>query len=301
MKLEIKNICKSFSEKEVLKDISFNVESGKAMGFLGRNGAGKTTTLRALMGVFRQDQGEFLLDGKPFRPEDYKVGYLPEDRGMYPKEEIGHQLLYFGMLRGGQKKEIESNIDYWLDKVSLSEYKKKRLETLSKGNQQKIQIVEALVNKPDIIILDEPFSGLDPVNSMILKEIILSQIKENKLVIFSSHQMSYVEEFCDEITLIDKGQIVLTGNLSEIKNERGRNRFRLSASSTTDDLRAALSDYRDVSVKKDRDSFILHVPEEEKASGLLWKLLKMGVEPESFSPYLPSLTDIFVEMAGDRI
>lgn len=301
MKLEIKNICKSFSEKEVLKDISFNVESGKAMGFLGRNGAGKTTTLRALMGVFRQDQGEFLLDGKPFRPEDYKVGYLPEDRGMYPKEEIGHQLLYFGMLRGGQKKEIESNIDYWLDKVSLSEYKKKRLETLSKGNQQKIQIVEALVNKPDIIILDEPFSGLDPVNSMILKEIILSQIKENKLVIFSSHQMSYVEEFCDEITLIDKGQIVLTGNLSEIKNERGRNRFRLSASSTTDDLRAALSDYRDVSVKKDRDSFILHVPEEEKASGLLWKLLKKGVEPESFSPYLPSLTDIFVEMAGDRI
>ena len=301
MKLEIKNICKSFSEKKVLKDISFNVESGKAMGFLGRNGAGKTTTLRALMGVFRQDQGEFLLDGKPFRPEDYKVGYLPEDRGMYPKEEIGHQLLYFGMLRGGQKKEIESNIDYWLDKVSLSEYKKKRLETLSKGNQQKIQIVEALVNKPDIIILDEPFSGLDPVNSMILKEIILSQIKENKLVIFSSHQMSYVEEFCDEITLIDKGKIVLTGNLSEIKNERGRNRFRLSASSTTDDLRAALSDYRDVSVKKDRDSFILHVPEEEKASGLLWKLLKKGVEPESFSPYLPSLTDIFVEMAGDRI
>ena len=301
MKLEIKSICKSFSEKEVLKDISFNVESGKAMGFLGRNGAGKTTTLRALMGVFRQDQGEFLLDGKPFRPEDYKVGYLPEDRGMYPKEEIGHQLLYFGMLRGGQKKEIESNIDYWLDKVSLTEYKKKRLETLSKGNQQKIQIVEALVNKPDIIILDEPFSGLDPVNSMILKEIILSQIKENKLVIFSSHQMSYVEEFCDEITLIDKGQIVLTGNLSEIKNERGRNRYRLSASNTMDDLRAALSDYRDVSVKKDRESFILHVPEEEKASGLLWKLLKKGVEPESFSPYLPSLTDIFVEMAGDRI
>jgi len=301
LKLEIKSICKSFSEKEVLKDISFNVESGKAMGFLGRNGAGKTTTLRALMGVFRQDQGEFLLDGKPFRPEDYKVGYLPEDRGMYPKEEIGHQLLYFGMLRGGQKKEIESNIDYWLDKVSLTEYKKKRLETLSKGNQQKIQIVEALVNKPDIIILDEPFSGLDPVNSMILKEIILSQIKENKLVIFSSHQMSYVEEFCDEITLIDKGQIVLTGNLSEIKNERGRNRYRLSASNTMDDLRAALSDYRDVSVKKDRESFILHVPEEEKASGLLWKLLKKGVEPESFSPYLPSLTDIFVEMAGDRI
>src|SRR5690554_4669285 len=221
MKLEIKNIHKSFSGQKILKDISFQVESGKAMGFLGRNGAGKTTTLRALMGVFKQDSGEFLMDGKIFDPNDYKVGYLPEERGMYPKEEIGHQLRYFGMLRGGEKKEIEANIDYWLGRVNLLEYKKKKLETLSKGNQQKIQIVEALVNNPDIVILDEPFSGLDPVNSMVLKDIILELIKKKKLVIFSSHQMSYVEEFCDEITLINKGEIVLHGSLQKIKEERG--------------------------------------------------------------------------------
>lgn len=301
MKLEVRNIYKSFSDNLILKDISFQVESGKAMGFLGRNGAGKTTTLRALMGVFRQDKGEFFLDGKVFRPEDYKVGYLPEERGMYPKEEIGHQLQYFGMLRGGEKKEIQRNIDYWLDRVNLSEYKKKRLETLSKGNQQKIQIVEALVNNPDIVILDEPFSGLDPVNSMVLKEIIMELIRDNRLVIFSSHQMSYVEEFCDEITLIDKGEIVLTGNLSSIKSQRGKNRIRVeSREDSPDRLKSALKGFGEITVKQDKTSHILHVPGEDNPSVIMKALLDQGVQLRSFSPYLPSLTDIFVETAGDR-
>ena len=301
MKLVVRNIYKSFSDNLILKDISFQVESGKAMGFLGRNGAGKTTTLRALMGVFRQDKGEFFLDGKVFRPEDYKVGYLPEERGMYPKEEIGHQLQYFGMLRGGEKKEIQRNIDYWLDRVNLSEYKKKRLETLSKGNQQKIQIVEALVNNPDIVILDEPFSGLDPVNSMVLKEIIMELIRDNRLVIFSSHQMSYVEEFCDEITLIDKGEIVLTGNLSSIKSQRGKNRIRVeSREDSPDRLKSALKGFGEITVKQDKTSHILHVPGEDNPSVIMKALLDQGVQLRSFSPYLPSLTDIFVETAGDR-
>lgn len=302
MKLEVRNIYKSFSDVEILKDISFEVESGKAMGFLGRNGAGKTTTLRALMGVFKQDKGEFILDGKIFRPEDYKVGYLPEERGMYPKEEIAHQLLYFGMLRGGEKKEIQKNIDYWLERVSLSEYKKKRLDTLSKGNQQKIQIVEALVNNPDIVILDEPFSGLDPVNSMVLKDIIIELIKENKLVIFSSHQMSYVEEFCDEITLINRGEIVLTGNLDKIKTLRGRNRFRVQAERADEgNLRSVLSPFGEVEVKKDKTSYIIHVPDVDSPSLIMKTMLDRGMEMRSFSPYRPSLTDIFVETAGDQI
>lgn len=301
MKLEVKNIHKSFSDVKILKDISFEVESGKAMGFLGRNGAGKTTTLRALMGVFRQDQGEFILDGKIFRPEDYKVGYLPEERGMYPKEEIAHQLEYFGKLRGGEKNELRKNIDYWLDRVELSSYKKKKLETLSKGNQQKIQIVQSLVTNPDIIILDEPFSGLDPVNSMVLKDIIMELISENKLVIFSSHQMSYVEEFCDEITLINQGEIVLTGNLSRIKVERGRNRIRLSADKSDDSiLKRALSSFGETHIREDKTSYIVHIPEEDNPSVIMRKLLEEGVEVKSFSPYLPSLTEIFVETAGDR-
>lgn len=302
MKLEVKNIHKSFSDVKILKDISFEVESGKAMGFLGRNGAGKTTTLRALMGVFRQDQGEFILDGKIFRPEDYKVGYLPEERGMYPKEEIAHQLEYFGKLRGGDKNELRRNIDYWLDRVDLSAYKKKKLETLSKGNQQKIQIVQSLVNNPDIVILDEPFSGLDPVNSMVLKDIIVELISANKLVIFSSHQMSYVEEFCDEITLINQGEIVLTGNLKRIKTERGKNRIRLSADKADENmLRKALSSFGETHIREDKTSYIVHVPGEDNPSVIMRRLLEEGVEVGSFSPYLPSLTEIFVETAGDKL
>lgn len=300
MKLEIKNIHKSFSGQKILKDISFQVESGKAMGFLGRNGAGKTTTLRALMGVFKQDAGEFLMDGKVFHPEDFKVGYLPEERGMYPKEEIAHQLRYFGMLRGGDKKEIDANIDYWLSRVSLQDYKKKKLETLSKGNQQKIQIVEALVTNPDIIILDEPFSGLDPVNSMVLKDIILELIKKNKLVIFSSHQMSYVEEFCDEITLINKGEIVLSGNLQAIKEERGKNRLRLKTDTSEDTLRRILLPHGLQELKKDKQSYILHVGESASTSQVIRPLLEEQVEIESFSPYYPTLTEIFVETAGEN-
>lgn len=300
MKLEIKNIHKSFSGQKILKDISFQVESGKAMGFLGRNGAGKTTTLRALMGVFKQDAGEFLMDGKIFNPDDYKVGYLPEERGMYPKEEIGHQLRYFGMLRGGDKKEIEANIDYWLSRVDLLEYKKKKLETLSKGNQQKIQIVEALVNNPDIVILDEPFSGLDPVNSMVLKDIILELIKKKKLVIFSSHQMSYVEEFCDEITLINKGEIVLHGSLQKIKEDRGKDRLRLKTSASEDTLYAVLSPHGLKDLKKDKLSYILHMAENTESDAILRPLLEEKIQIESFSPYYPTLTDIFVETAGEK-
>ena len=300
MKLEIKNIHKSFSGQKILKDISFQVESGKAMGFLGRNGAGKTTTLRALMGVFKQDAGEFLMDGKIFNPDDYKVGYLPEERGMYPKEEIGLQLRYFGMLRGGDKKEIEANIDYWLSRVDLLEYKKKKLETLSKGNQQKIQIVEALVNNPDIVILDEPFSGLDPVNSMVLKDIILELIKKKKLVIFSSHQMSYVEEFCDEITLINKGEIVLHGSLQKIKEDRGKDRLRLKTSASEDTLYSDLSPHGLKDLKKDKLSYILHMAENTESNAILRPLLEEKIQIESFSPYYPTLTDIFVETAGEK-
>lgn len=299
MKLEINHIYKSFSNKEILKDISFQVESGKAMGFLGRNGAGKTTTLRALMGVFKQDQGTFLLDGQVFKPEDYKVGYLPEERGMYPKEEIGHQLRYFGMLRGGTKKEVDQNIDYWLERVQLLDYKKKKLETLSKGNQQKIQIVEALVNNPDLVILDEPFSGLDPVNSMVLKDIILELIGQKKLVIFSSHQMSYVEEFCDEITLINQGQIVLTGNLQDIKEQRGKNHLRVKTPLSKEDLYGLLRSQGLLAIKEDKQSFILETAEGTSSQDLLKTLVTQGIQVDSFSPYYPSLTDIFVETAGD--
>ena len=213
MLLELKNINKSFGEKEVLRNISFSAESGKAFGLLGRNGAGKTTTIRILMNVFAADSGEILIDGKPIDHKQISIGYLPEERGLYPKKIILDQLIYFAELRGMNRREATKSVDYWLERLGMSEYRNKRLDTLSKGNQQKIQLVTALAHDPHIVILDEPFSGLDPVNAMLLKDVVKEQIAKGKIVLFSSHQMSYIEEFCDSIAIINKGEIAISGEL----------------------------------------------------------------------------------------
>lgn len=216
MKLEIKNVNKTFDKTQILHDVSFTVESGKAMGFLGRNGAGKTTTIRSLMDVFKADSGEFLLDGKPLDRNKYKIGYLPEERGMYQKIKILDQLIYFGELKGMSKKDAKESAMAGLERLELESYANKKMETLSKGNQQKIQILQAVINDPDIIIFDEPFSGLDPVNAQVLKDIIVEYINKNRIVLFSSHQMNLVEEFCDDITFIKKGHILLSDNLNKL-------------------------------------------------------------------------------------
>ena len=189
MILELKSIEKSFGEKQVLRGISFSAEGGRAFGLLGRNGAGKTTAIRILMGVFPADGGEVLLDGKPIDYRRVGIGYLPEERGLYPKKIILDQLVYFAELKGMKKKDAVEAIDRWLDRLGMREYRNKRLDTLSKGNQQKIQLITALAHDPDIVILDEPFSGLDPVNAMLLKDVVREEIARGKVVLFSSHQM----------------------------------------------------------------------------------------------------------------
>ena len=185
MILELQNISKSFGEKQVLRGISFSAEGGRAFGLLGRNGAGKTTAIRILMGVFPADSGAVLLDGKPIDHKRVGIGYLPEERGLYPKKIILDQLVYFAELKGMTKKDAVSAVDYWLERLGMSEYRQKRLDTLSKGNQQKIQLVTALAHDPAIVILDEPFSGLDPVNAMLLKDVVREEIakgyRENTL------------------------------------------------------------------------------------------------------------------------
>lgn len=219
MILEVKNIRKSFGDKEVLHGVSFQVESGKALGLLGRNGAGKTTTIRILMDVFHANSGEILLDGRQFQPRKHQIGYLPEERGLYPKRTVIDQMVYLATLRGMKPGEARVSAKKWLERLEVAEYETKKLETLSKGNQQKVQLAATLVNNPDMVILDEPFSGLDPVNSQILKDVVNELINDKRLVIFSSHQMSYVEEFCDNIAIINQGQVVLDGQLKDIKKE----------------------------------------------------------------------------------
>ncbi|MDC7289820.1 ATP-binding cassette domain-containing protein [Blautia schinkii] len=304
MKLEVRGLRKTFGENEVLHGISFSVESGSALGLLGRNGAGKTTTIRILMDVFKSTGGTVLLDGKPFQPKQYHIGYLPEERGLYPKKTVSEQLIYLGMLRGLSAKEAKEKMRWWLERMGVTEYENRKLETLSKGNQQKVQLAQTLICNPDIIILDEPFSGLDPVNSQILKDVIKEQIRDGKLVIFSSHQMSYVEEFCEDIAILNHGEVVLSGDLREIKREFGRDRLALSSlDESTSDLARRLNDmFSDLleveKVKKDR--VIIRKKHPDNKNAILSRLLEQDVDLEFFGLYEPSLNDIFVEKAGDE-
>ena len=304
MKLEVKNIRKSFSGNEVLHGISFSVESGKALGLLGRNGAGKTTTIRILMDVFKCDSGEILIDGKPFIPKNHQIGYLPEERGLYPKKKVTEQIVYLASLRGISKKEAKENTLKWLKQLGIEDYANRKLDTLSKGNQQKVQLAQTLVCNPEIIVLDEPFSGLDPVNAQILKDVVTELIQNNKIVIFSSHQMSYVEEFCEDIAIINKGNVALSGNLKEIKKDFGKNRLILSASNYSleelkkiceEQLANLVSIYE---VKK--DFLVLELCENTTKNNLLKHILATNIDIEKFAIYEPTLTDIFVLKAGDE-
>ena len=220
--------------------------------------------------------------------------------GLYPKQKVLEQLIYFGELRGLRTKEAKKNSLYWLEKLGVLEYKDKKLETLSKGNQQKVQIAETLLCNPDIVILDEPFSGLDPVNSQILKDAIQELIAEDKLVIFSSHQMSYVEEFCEEITLIDKGDIVLSGNLKAIKKDHGMNRISLSAINyNTEELNKILINKIDnIKALEKNGDLIIELLNNKTKNELLNDLINLNIDIEKFSVYEPSLTDIFVHKVG---
>lgn len=295
MKLELKNITKSFSGTQILKDISFTIQSGRALGFLGRNGAGKTTTIRALMNVFKPDSGYFHLDGKEIDRNKYKFGYLPEERGMYQEVKIIDQLVYFGELRGLTKKEAKERAKELLEKVELSEYENKKLKVLSKGNQQKIQIIQSIIHDPDIVIFDEPFSGLDPVNAQSLKNIISEYISRDKIVLFSSHQMSLVEEFCDDVVFIKQGEIKLFGNLEEIKVEKGKDKYIIKTN--TSDALSLLKNLPNIKhVKELKNGIFIETEKNSDINELLKNIIDSRIEINSFVPYRISLEDLFIEL-----
>ena len=296
MILELRNIDKSFGEKEVLKGVSFTAEGGKAFGLLGRNGAGKTTSIRILMNVFPANSGEVLIDGKPIDYDKIGIGYLPEERGLYPKKLIIDQLVYFAELKGMSAKDAVRAVDYWLGRLGMSEYRNKKLDTLSKGNQQKIQLVTALAHNPDIVILDEPFSGLDPVNAMLLKDVVKEQIAKGKIVLFSSHQMSYIEEFCDSIAIINAGKVAISGDLHEIKRTYPRDKIVVSTQAP-EKIKADLGDI--CTEREDGMLLIQLVSPDEKQS--MMKRLVESYDIDEVKVFEPSLNDIFVEYAGAQV
>lgn len=296
MKVEFRNINKSFGENHVLKDICFSTESGKALGLLGRNGAGKTTSIRILMGVFYADSGQVLIDGKPIDRSKLVMGYLPEERGMYPKQTIINQLMYFTMLKGVSKNKAKESSLKYLSKLGMADYANKKLETLSKGNQQKIQLIATLASEPDIIVLDEPFSGLDPVNAQMLKNLIREQQENGKIIIFSSHQMNYIEEFCENIIILKDGRVVLDGEITQIKRSYERNKILLNTDSNIDSIQKALPFKTSVV----QDGLMIYIDHENQKSELIKQLLDLNIDINSIKVYEPDLNSIFIEYTEDK-
>lgn len=295
MILEVKDITKNFGEKSVLKGISFSAQSGEALGLLGRNGAGKTTTIRIIMQLFPPNSGEVLVDGKPLSIREINVGYMPEERGLYPKKKIMEQLIYFAELKGVSKDVAIERANKLLDRLQMTEYKDAKLETLSKGNQQKIQLVTTLISNPDIVILDEPFSGLDPVNAMLLKDVVRELIADGKIVIFSSHQMNYIEEFCNNIVIINGGQIAVSGAIKDIKRSYTKNLV-LIESDDNEAVKTALASIDFVKDATQIDSGIkVELLDGHDIKNLMSELSKLDVLVSGISLYEPSLSEIFVD------
>ena len=294
MILELKNIEKSFGETKVLTGISFKAEGGKAFGLLGRNGAGKTTSIRILMNVFPANSGEILIDGQPIDYKKVGFGYLPEERGLYPKKIIIDQLTYFAELKGMKHKDAINAIDYWLGRLDMTEYRNKRLDILSKGNQQKIQLITALAHDPDIVILDEPFSGLDPVNAMLLKDVVKEQIAKGKIVLFSSHQMSYIEEFCDSIAILNNGKIAISGDLHDIKRNYPRDRLVVR----TENPSAISAAFGANCTVTENGTLLIQLASPDDKKTVMTQIIQ-NYDVDEVKVFEPSLNDIFVEFAGD--
>lgn len=291
MKLTISHLQKSFTGKQVLKDLCLQAESGSALGLLGRNGAGKTTTIRILLDLFPADGGEILLDGKPIDRTIIRFGYLPEEKGLYPKKKILDQLIYFAQLKGMAYSDAKTQCMAWLKKFGLDAYANKKLDTLSKGNQQKTALITALVHDPDIVILDEPFSGLDPVNARVLEDAVREEIARGKIVLFSGHQMNYIEEFCNNIAILRDGKIVLAGSLRDIRASYPQNRLLVRSQNISEIIE-----------KYDAQPFETNgaviTMEQETDKHALMQELSESYDLDEMRIMMPTLADIFVDYAG---
>lgn len=301
MKLEIRRLYKNFGDHEVLKGVDFAVESGSSLGLLGRNGAGKTTTIRIIMDVFSADGGEVLLDGRPFRQGDFRIGYLPEERGLYPKRLIVDQLQYLANLRGLSISDAKRSVHKWLSRMELAEYANKKVDSLSKGNQQKIQLAVAMLNDPDILILDEPFSGLDPVNAMLLKDIVRESIEAGKIVLFSSHQMNYVEEFCRDIAILNHGQIVLDTDIDAHKRSYDRRHLVVDLPQGAQAQAAAYLTGKGLRAEIAGRELHLYVRDGRDTLPVLSGMGDSGLPVEGYRVFEPTLEDIFVEYTASAI
>lgn len=296
MGLKVENVSKYFDNKLVVDNISFEINEPGVFGLLGTNGAGKTTTIRMILGIIKKDKGEITWNGKAVDRKNVNFGYLPEERGIYPKSKIFDQLLYFAELKGMKVQEASEEIKDWMERLKIDEYQNMTAEKLSKGNQQKVQFITAILNNPELIVLDEPFSGLDPVNTELLKEVIIELVKKGKYIIMSSHQMTSIEEFCKDVVIINKGKTVLKGNLKEIKNSYPANRLEINADK---DITSYINEAGMTIEKNIDNNYEIKIENEEQAHSLMKTLVVQGVKLNKFELQKPSLNDIFIEKVGE--
>ena len=296
MGLKIENVSKSYGNKKVVDNINIELNNPGVFGLLGTNGAGKTTTIRMLLGILKKDEGKISWNGKEVTRKNVNFGYLPEERGIYPKTKIYDQLMYFAKLKGMKQEDADKQINYWMKRLEVEEYKNMTAEKLSKGNQQKIQFITAVVHDPDLVVLDEPFSGLDPVNTELIRNIILELIEKQKYIIMSAHQMSVVEEFCTDILILNKGKTVLQGNLTEIKNTYPANKVLII---TKENIEDKIKEVNLSILLKKENEYEVKIDNEEQAHNLLNLLVNSNIKIEKFEIKKPSLHDIFIEKVGE--
>ncbi len=291
MSLVVNNISKQYGSFTALHSLSFEMQKPGVYALLGTNGAGKTTAIRMILGMLSKNSGEVLWNGNPISPIKDRVGYLAEERGLYPKYKIIDQLAYFAKLKGVSKADFVKSADYWLNRFDISEYRNKTADQLSKGNQQKVQLTAALISDPEILILDEPLSGLDPVNADLFKDIISEQVAKHKYIIMSSHQMELIESFCTELTILHHGTAVLQGNLAEIKKASGRVNLSVKCDGDIMPL-AQRSGLVPIEVAADKIEF--KVENEQQAKNFLKKIVESDITLVQYELREPSLHEIFV-------
>jgi ABC-2 type transport system ATP-binding protein len=292
--LELHHINKNFAAQKAVGDISFSIKQGEIFGLLGPNGAGKTTLLRMITGIFYPDSGDILFNGKKFDPtkDIYRIGYMPEERGLYKKMKIGEQALYLAQLKGLSRQDAMQRVKLWFEKFEMQSWWNKKVEDLSKGMSQKLQFVITVLHEPQLIILDEPFSGLDPVNANLIKEEIFLLAKNGSTIIFSTHRMEQVEEICNHIVLLNKGRNILEGSVQEIRNNHKENIYQLGAAVLPEHLMTHIFKV----IKYQPDKLLLKLFDDIRTNDVLQYFINKDIAINSFTEVLPSLSEIFIKL-----
>ena len=300
--IECKNVSKAFGEKVALDNVSVDIPKGQIFGLLGPNGAGKTTLIRIINRITIPNTGPVLFDGRPITQDDVeKIGYLPEERGLYRKMKVGEQAMYFAQLKGMSYREAQDELKKWFIRFGIESWWNKKVEELSKGMAQKVQFITTVVHKPKLLILDEPFSGFDPVNAQVIREEILRLKEEGSTIILSTHNMESVEELCDSIALINKSHVVITGGVDEIRRKYGNNNVELIYTSETS-LKAVLGVFDVLSDQDDlgRHTAVLSIESGSTTNDVLAEVMKQGLTVNSFKELVPRMNDIFIKLVTEE-